>query len=219
MANNPQELAQDAVCQSHTGHMTELWFLPARPLRLNTNEWMNEYARCSNYDRSNLRVEMGMSTPVHCFGGTSTAWYNEHMNKQKCMIICKNGSIQILPDLTSRIWNAQNLGLCFWTRKFSKSLNENKGMIHSFHWHVQNVTIPSRSQKLLPFLSVMYFSLPPFSTNYSSILSHLILPSISWSTSQSCCSQIHIPFWEFCSLPFCVHAQTNVIYLTLLSLL
>ena len=36
-------LAQDAVCQSHTGHMTGLWFLPARPLRLNTNEWMNEY--------------------------------------------------------------------------------------------------------------------------------------------------------------------------------
>ena len=42
MANYPQELAQDAACQSHTGHMTGLWFLPARPLRLNTNEWMNE---------------------------------------------------------------------------------------------------------------------------------------------------------------------------------
>ena len=26
-----------AVGQSHTGHMTGLWFLPARPLRLNTN--------------------------------------------------------------------------------------------------------------------------------------------------------------------------------------
>ena len=38
----PKLLAQDAVCQSHTGHMTGLWFLPARPLRLNTNEWMNE---------------------------------------------------------------------------------------------------------------------------------------------------------------------------------
>jgi len=38
MANYPQELAQDAVCQSHTGHMTELWFLPTRPLRLNTND-------------------------------------------------------------------------------------------------------------------------------------------------------------------------------------
>ena len=37
MANYPQELAQDAVCQSHIGHMTGLWFLPTRPLRLNTN--------------------------------------------------------------------------------------------------------------------------------------------------------------------------------------
>ena len=42
MANYSQELAQDAVCQSHAGHMTGLWFLPARPLRLNTNEWMNK---------------------------------------------------------------------------------------------------------------------------------------------------------------------------------
>ena len=33
MANYPQELAQDALCQSHTGYMTGLWFLP---LRLNT---------------------------------------------------------------------------------------------------------------------------------------------------------------------------------------
>ena len=42
MANYPQELAQDAVCQSHTGHMTGLWFLLTRPLRLNTNEGMND---------------------------------------------------------------------------------------------------------------------------------------------------------------------------------
>jgi len=46
MANYPQELAQDAVCQSHTGHMTGLWFPPTRPLRLNTNEWMNETLKC-----------------------------------------------------------------------------------------------------------------------------------------------------------------------------
>jgi hypothetical protein len=43
------------------------------------------------------------------------------------------------------------------------------------------------------------------------------LPSISWSISQSCCSQIL--FWEFYFLPFSVHAQTNAIFLTLLSLL
>jgi len=38
MATYPEVLAQDAVCQSHTGHMSGLWFLPTRPLRLNTNE-------------------------------------------------------------------------------------------------------------------------------------------------------------------------------------
>jgi len=64
--------------------------------------------------------------------------------------------------------------------------------INSFHWYAQNAMIPCHSQKLLPFLSVTF--LPPFSTNYFSILSHLILPSISWSTSQSCCSQIHIQY-------------------------
>ena len=100
--------------------------------------------------------------------------------------------------------------------------------IRSFHWHVQNSTIPCRSQKLLPssllyafschpcpptilpssllyafschpcpptilpFLSVICSFLPPFSANSSSILSHLILPSISWSTSQSCFSKIYI---------------------------
>jgi len=59
------------------------------------------------------------------------------------------------------------------------------GPFHSFHGHVQNATIPCHAQELLPFLSVMYFFLPPISTNHSSILSHFILPSISWSTSQS----------------------------------
>ena len=67
--------------------------------------------------------------------------------------------------------------------------------ILSFHWHVQNAQIPCCSQELLRFLSVMYIFLPPFSTNYSFILSHLILLTISWSASQSCCSQNqHTPF-------------------------
>ena len=59
------------------------------------------------------------------------------------------------------------------------------------HWHVQNATIPCPSQGLLPFL-LYTFSCHIFSTNFFSILSHLILLSISsWSTSQSC-SQIHM---------------------------
>jgi len=37
--------------------------------------------------------------------------------------------------------------------------------IHSFHWHVQNATIPSCSQELLPFLSVIYPFLLLFPTN------------------------------------------------------
>ena len=31
------------MCQSHSGHLTGLWLLPTRPLRLNTNEWINEW--------------------------------------------------------------------------------------------------------------------------------------------------------------------------------
>jgi hypothetical protein len=50
--------------------------------------------------------------------------------------------------------------------------------IHSFHWHVKNATIPCSSQELLPFLSVSLFP-PLFSTNYSSILPHFTLRSIS----------------------------------------
>jgi len=46
MANYPQELAQNAVCQSHTGHGTGLWFLPTRPVRLNTNECSLEVTTC-----------------------------------------------------------------------------------------------------------------------------------------------------------------------------
>jgi hypothetical protein len=61
--------------------------------------------------------------------------------------------------------------------------------IHSFHCHVQNATIPCRSQELFPFLHVIYFFLPPFS-----ILPHFILSSISWSTSHSYCFQIHIQY-------------------------
>jgi len=79
-----------------------------------------------------------------------------------------------------------NVGACYlWGMIYSYS-------IHSFRWHVQNAAIPCCSQELLPFLSVIHFSLPPFSTNCSSILPHFILPSISWSTSQYCCFQIHI---------------------------
>jgi len=38
MAAYPQELAQDAVCQSHTGRRTGFWFLLKPAEGLNTNE-------------------------------------------------------------------------------------------------------------------------------------------------------------------------------------
>jgi len=88
---------------------------------------------------------------------------------------------------------------------------------HSFHWHVQNATIPCRSQELLPFLSVMYFFLPPFpptilpsslSSSYHLFLGlplNLVVPKFTYN--------------KFYFLPFSVHVQTNIIYLTLLSLL
>jgi len=66
MANYPQELAQNAVCQSHTGHMIGLWFLPTRPLRLNANEWMNEWINIVHFAGTikgfyNIRMQ-GMNT-------------------------------------------------------------------------------------------------------------------------------------------------------------
>jgi len=86
------------------------------------------------------------------------------------------------------IFNVEDL---FISKYLWNTSNKN---IHSFPLHVQSSTIPCCSQELLPFLSVIYFFLPFFSNNYSSILSHPILPSISWSTSQSCYSQIHIQY-------------------------
>ena len=43
MANYPSELAQDAACQSHTGRLTGLWFLPKLAQGLNTNNNNNIY--------------------------------------------------------------------------------------------------------------------------------------------------------------------------------
>jgi len=97
-------------------------------------------------------------------------------------------------------WQHWSHALCHnhaWSRYNREQLSGIKeyayqwdSFIHSLRWHVQNVTIPCRSQ--FPFPSVGHFSLPPLSTNYSSIPSHFILPSISWSTSKSCFSHIHI---------------------------
>ena len=71
MANYPQELSQGSVCQSHTGLMTGLWFLPARPLRLNTNEWMNEWMNVAltthAYPLPKLKQEYSYTSTVPFF--------------------------------------------------------------------------------------------------------------------------------------------------------
>ena len=64
----------------------------------------------------------------------------------------------------------------------------------SIHWHVQNAVIPCHSQEPLPFLPVIHFFLPLLSADHSSILPHFIQPSISWSTSWSCCFHFHIQY-------------------------
>jgi hypothetical protein len=53
------------------------------------------------------------------------------------------------------------------TRPRARTRSTGITFIHSFHWHVQNATIPCRSQQLLPSLSAthVYPFLPPFSTN------------------------------------------------------
>ena len=107
--------------------------------------------------------------------------------------------------------------------------------IHSFHWHVQNATIlavlrsffhssllcnfschpspPTTLQSPLtsschPFLGLpLNLDVPKFI--YSTLLG-ILFPSIPCTCSHHS---------QFYFLPFSVHAQTNVIYLTLLSLL
>ena len=79
---------------------------------------------------------------------------------------------------------------------------------YSFHWHVQNATIPCRSQDLPQFLSVT------FSCHYSP---PTILPS---SLTSSCHLFLGLPlslvpkfiYYTLGNfLPFSVHAQTSVI--------
>jgi hypothetical protein len=48
---------------------------------------------------------------------------------------------------------------CWIDNVWSSDIKTLHQHIHSFHWHVQNATIPCHSQELLPFLSVMYFFL------------------------------------------------------------
>ena len=77
MANYLQALAQDAVCQSHTGHMTGLWFLPTRPLRLNTNERIsaNNRVLISSYnDGHNVTLLVSLAFMIAGAGRHTVTW-------------------------------------------------------------------------------------------------------------------------------------------------
>jgi len=93
--------------------------------------------------------------------------------------------------------------------------------IHSFipfHCQVQNATIPCRSQELLPFLCYNTLSYHPFPP--TSLLSlHLAIYFLVYLSALLFPKSYIILFWEFYFLPFSVHAQTSVIYLTLLSVI
>ena len=91
--------------------------------------------------------------------------------------------------------------------------------IHSFHWYVRNAMVPCCSQELLPFLCYVLFSTTLLQLFFQPLSPHLTICFLVYLSILLFPNSYIIPFWEFYFLPFSVHAQTNVIYLTLLSLL
>ena len=83
----------------------------------------------------------------------------------------------------------------FWARAFSFWKHEHPKLT-TFHWHVQNATIPCRSQELLPFLSVIY-PFPPTSLPSSLTSSCHLFLGLSLSLVNS--KFIYNTFWEFYS--------------------
>jgi hypothetical protein len=91
---------------------------------------------------------------------------------------------------------------------------------HSFHWHVQNTTIPCRSQDLLPFLSVIYFFLPltilpsshlllglPHSLVISKYICNTLLGTVFSSILCTCPNQCNL-----CNLTLSHNNVTNLIH-------
>jgi len=56
MANFPQELVQDAVCQGHTSYMNGLWFLPSPAFKAEY-WWMNEWQYNISFQSTKLYIE------------------------------------------------------------------------------------------------------------------------------------------------------------------
>ena len=58
------------MCQSHTGRLTGLWFLPKPAFGLHTNEWMNEwiYKTLNYHIYLNIRLELFLYSPPKTLG-------------------------------------------------------------------------------------------------------------------------------------------------------
>ena len=126
----------------------------------------------------------------------------------------------------SRVWINFNKGCNYgYNYDFVFQRNGSKvsskfSLIHSFHWRVQNEIIPCHSLELLPFLSVTYFFPATLLHQlfFHPLSPHLAIYFLVYLSILLFPNSYIIPFWEFYFLPFSVHAQTNVIYLSLLSL-
>ena len=92
--------------------------------------------------------------------------------------------------------------------------------VYSFHWHVQNAAIPCIVRSFFHSSLLCTFSCHPS----HQLFFHPLSPHLAFYLLV-CLSILLFPnsyiilFLEFYFLPFSVHVQTNIIYLTLLSLL
>ena len=78
------------MCQSHTGHMTGLWFLPTRSLRQNTNEWLNTVLNCKlRVIKIHCRCALVLqgSTPYTTF--CMQFFFNRQVQLKLSIVICK----------------------------------------------------------------------------------------------------------------------------------
>jgi len=89
--------------------------------------------------------------------------------------------------------------------------------IHSFHWHVQN-SLPFSGASTIPLYYVLFLATLLCQLFFHPLSLHLSIYFLVYLSILLFPNSYIILFWEPYFLPFSVHAQTNVVYLTLLSL-
>ena len=142
-------------------------------------------------------LDLPCSGPVTHSGEVLTNG-KSHGKKPDRFSLNDNMDVEKVSRFKCATWNIGGVGEK--EEELDNILNENDIKVsvirlnQSIHWHVQNAMIPCRSQEPLPFLPVIHFFLPLLSSNHPSIIPHFIQPSISWSTSWSCCFQIHTQY-------------------------